>query len=109
MPSSILGEIRNSVKVREIDSLDMGAAEVVYATRIQKERFSDPAEYLKYSYEINSESMRNLRKDALLMHPLPRSGEIHPEVDSDVRAAYFRQEANGIPVRMALLEKILCD
>lgn len=107
MPSAMLGEIRNSVKVRELDSMDLSGAEVVYATRIQKERFADPAEYLKYSYEINSESLKEMKDDALLMHPLPRVGEIHPEVDKDPRAAYFRQEANGVPVRMALLKKIL--
>ena len=108
LPPSMMGEIRNNVKVRELDSLDLTTADVVYATRIQKERFADPAEYRKYSYEINAESMKQIRKDALLMHPLPRVGEINPEVDGDPRAAYFRQEANGVPIRMAVLKKILC-
>lgn len=107
MASSMLGEVRNSVKVRELDAMELGSADVVYATRIQKERFADPEEYRKYSYQINAESLREMRSGALLMHPLPRVGEIHPEVDKDVRAAYFRQEANGVPVRMALLKKIL--
>lgn len=107
MASSLMGELRNEVKVRELDSLDLGAADVVYATRIQKERFADLSEYAKYSYEINSDSLKQMRKNALLLHPLPRVNEINPSVDADDRAAYFRQEANGIPARMALLKKIL--
>ena len=107
MPEQIVNELRGQVKMRELPSFDLSGADVVYATRIQKERFADPEEYRKYSYHIGPEEMGKMKKDAVLMHPFPRVGEISPEVDADPRAAYFRQEANGVCVRMAILNKIL--
>ncbi len=107
MPPAILEDIKGKIKVREIDSLDLSNADVVYATRIQKERFADPEEYKKYSYVIDAEKMKEMKKDAILMHPLPRVNEIATEVDSDPRAKYYAQEANGIPVRMALLQAVI--
>ncbi|HLZ94578.1 MAG TPA: aspartate carbamoyltransferase [Candidatus Dormibacteraeota bacterium] len=83
--------------------------DVVYQTRIQKERFADEASYLEVKgvYRIDREAMSRLRKDAIVMHPLPRVDEISPEVDADPRAAYFRQARNGLFIRMALLDKVL--
>lgn len=107
MPPHILEEVKGKVKVRELSEMSLGNADVVYATRIQKERFADPEEYKKYSYVIDAEKMKELKQDAILMHPLPRVNEIATEVDSDRRAKYFEQEANGIPVRMALLSMIV--
>jgi len=95
------------------ETRDLGAVlpqvDVVYQTRIQKERFADEADYLalKGIYRIDSQTMSQLRKDAIVMHPLPRVDEIAPEVDADPRAAYFRQARNGLYIRMALLDKVL--
>jgi len=84
--------------------------DVVYQTRIQKERFGDRvADYEKCRgiYVIDAASLGLLRTDAIVMHPLPRLDEVSPEVDSDPRAAYFRQAQNGLFVRMALLTMVL--
>ena len=83
--------------------------DVVYMTRIQKERFTDPEAYnaVKGVYRMDKASMTLMRKYAILMHPLPRIDEIAPEVDEDPRAAYFRQARNGLHIRMALLDKLL--
>jgi aspartate carbamoyltransferase catalytic subunit len=83
---------------------------VVYQTRIQKERFGDRLadyEQCRGVYVINSESLRLMKPNAIVMHPLPRLDEIAMEVDSDPRAAYFRQAQNGLYVRMALLSMVL--
>ncbi len=83
---------------------------VIYQTRIQKERFGgNIAEYEKYRgvYILNKESLRLMRPDAMVMHPLPRLDEITMDVDQDPRAAYFRQAQNGLYVRMALLTMVL--
>jgi len=96
-----------------IETEELGAVlpevDVVYMTRIQKERFTDPETYnaVKGVYRIDNGSLAKMRKYAILMHPLPRVDEIAPEVDSDDRAAYFRQARNGLHVRMALLDRLL--
>jgi aspartate carbamoyltransferase catalytic subunit len=81
----------------------------VYQTRVQKERFTDPLEYeqARTAIRIDAAIMRQLPANAIVMHPLPRVDEIAPEVDADPRAAYFRQAANGVAIRMALLEMLL--
>ena len=86
-----------------------GDVDVIYVTRIQKERFPDPEEYNKVVgiYEINSRILGKGKKDVIVMHPLPRVYEIAPEVDGTKYAAYFRQAFNGVPVRMALLSLVL--
>jgi aspartate carbamoyltransferase catalytic subunit len=83
--------------------------DVVYQTRVQKERFTDPLEYeqARTAIRIDGAIMRQLPPAAIVMHPLPRVDEIAPEVDADPRAAYFRQAANGVAIRMALLEMLL--
>ena len=83
--------------------------DVVYQTRIQKERFQDEALYklVRGTYLIGPAEMKRMRSDAILMHPLPRVDEISPDVDDDPRAAYFRQARNGVQLRMALLDRVL--
>jgi aspartate carbamoyltransferase catalytic subunit len=83
--------------------------DVVYQTRVQKERFTDPLEYeqARTAIRIDGAIMRQLPAAAIVMHPLPRVDEIAPEVDADPRAAYFRQAANGVAIRMAVVEMLL--
>ena len=83
-------------------------ADVLYVTRVQKERFADLREYeaVKDCYEITPELMARAKERMALMHPLPRVGEIHYDVDDDPRAAYFRQMENGMYIRMALLAAV---
>ena len=83
--------------------------DVVYQTRVQKERFATPDDYetAKGQYVIDAEAMALLNPDAVLLHPLPRVDEITTDVDADPRAAYFRQARNGVFIRMALLEHVL--
>jgi len=84
-------------------------ADVIYVTRVQKERFDDLRQYEKVKdyYEITPELMARAKEHMALMHPLPRVGEIHYDVDDDPRAAYFRQMQNGMFIRMALLAAVL--
>jgi aspartate carbamoyltransferase catalytic subunit len=99
------------VRYRDESNLDAALAEVdvVYQTRIQKERFDSPADYetARGSYVIDSTSLSLMQPDAILLHPLPRVDEIATDVDADPRAAYFRQAQNGVYVRMALLDLVL--
>ncbi len=83
--------------------------DVLYVTRVQKERFDDPSDYeaVKGSYVITPETMAAAKPSMALMHPFPRVGEISQEVDDDPRAAYFRQMECGLYVRMALLAMVL--
>ncbi|MCA9863001.1 MAG: aspartate carbamoyltransferase [Thermomicrobiales bacterium] len=85
--------------------------DVVYQTRVQKERFPTPEEYeaVRGQYVIDARSMALLAPGAIVLHPLPRVDEITTDVDSDPRAAYFRQAHNGVYIRMALLEHVLGD
>ncbi|MGL6105827.1 aspartate carbamoyltransferase [Romboutsia sp.] len=87
-----------------IDSLD-----VLYMTRVQRERFEDQEEYerLKDCYILNATKMNNAKKDMLVMHPLPRVNEIDVDVDSDERAVYFKQAKYGMFARMSLIMKLL--
>ena len=96
------------VETQDLESV-LPEVDVVYQTRIQKERFTDPEAYqaVKGVYRIDKSSLALMRKYAVLMHPLPRVDEIAPEVDADPRAAYFRQARNGLQIRMALLDRLL--
>ena len=113
MKEDILGHLREKgIWYTEETDLDKVLPEVnvVYQTRIQKERFGDRTadyEQCRGIYLITSESLRLMKADAIVMHPLPRLDEIAKEVDSDPRAAYFRQAQNGVCVRMALLTMVL--
>ena len=83
--------------------------DIIYQTRIQRERFGSMEEYqnTKGIYIINKDLMKVVKKDAIILHPLPRLDEIRYGVDHDPRAAYFRQAQNGLYVRMALLKVLL--
>lgn len=101
----------NGIEWRDETSLSGAVAEsdVVYQTRIQRERFATPEEAhaAEGHYVITPETLRHMKDDAILLHPLPRVTEISPDVDDDPRAAYFRQARNGVFVRMALLSDLL--
>jgi aspartate carbamoyltransferase catalytic subunit len=98
-------------RVTEVDQIHRAVrdADVLYVTRIQKERFGDLAEYEKVagSYRVDRNVLAGAKPRLIVMHPLPRTGEIATEVDSTPHAAYFRQAFLGVPVRMALLSLIL--
>jgi len=98
-------------ELAETDTIEeaIETADVIYVTRVQKERFSDLRVYeaVKDYYEITPALMGRAKKRMALMHPLPRIGEIHYDVDDDPRAAYFRQMENGMYIRMALLAAVL--
>lgn len=88
----------------------LGLADVVYWTRIQKERIDNSVinfDEIMQQFVIDQSAMTLMKPYSVLMHPLPRNSEIHPEVDGDVRAAYFEQAENGLYIRMALLEMLL--
>ena len=110
---SMKEDIRKDLKMKVNEGTNLANVipklDVLYDTRIQKERFTDPAIYdsVKDSYVITPEVMAQAKRDMVLMHPLPRVGEISMDVDSDPRAAYFRQMEYGVFVRMALLALVL--
>jgi len=111
MRREVLQTIKERISVTEKTSLEriVPLVDVLYVTRIQKERFPDPAEYAKVkgSYRVDLESLGEAKKDLIIMHPLPRVDEIAAEVDATPYARYFQQVGNGIVVRMALLALIL--
>lgn len=102
---------RHSIKWEECDNLNeaVSKVDVVYQTRIQRERFLSIEEYEKTRgiYVITKETLTHMQKHAIIMHPLPRVDEISYEVDADPRAAYFRQAHNGLHIRKALIASIL--
>jgi len=87
----------------------MTELDVLYMTRVQKERFFNEADYirLKDSYILNREKLEIAKKDMIILHPLPRVNEISVEVDNDPRATYFKQAKFGMYVRMSLIMKLL--
>jgi len=112
MPAEITERLReHGVEIKETEDLEeaLAEADVLYMTRIQKERFEDPAEYerLKGSYVLTREMVERLNPEVTIMHPLPRVNEITTDVDDLTGAAYFREARNGVPVRMALLGLVL--
>lgn len=112
MPDHVLDEISNMGTDCELSSDLAGCiprTDVLYMTRIQKERFPDVEEYIKVAgaFRLDPETLEKAKKSMIVMHPLPRVDEIHPDVDRMVHARYFQQAFNGVPVRMALLSLIL--
>ncbi len=112
MPAEIIDELAaRGIPQAEHSTLEdvLAETDVLYVTRVQKERFEDPAAYetVKGAYIITPETMRQAKSRMILMHPFPRVGEISMEVDADPRAAYFRQMEYGLYVRMALLAMVL--
>ncbi len=108
MPAEIVSDLKShGADVTETESLDgqISEADVIYMTRIQKERFPDEEEYAKVAgiYRIEAANLVGAKKGMIIMHPLPRVDEIAPSVDSTEFAKYFQQAFNGVPTRMALL------
>ena len=107
MPKEIVEEINNSIKISQSESLwqFLPELDVLYATRVQKERFSDTLEYekAKNAFTLGREILEKTKPDFRIMHPLPRVNELKTELDETKAALYFQQAANGIPVREALL------
>jgi aspartate carbamoyltransferase catalytic subunit len=94
-----------SITVSEDLLAALPTADVIYMTRIQKERFPDEDEYLKVAgiYKLSRKDLKDVKESMIIMHPLPRVDEIHPNVDDTPHAAYFDQAFNGVVARMALL------
>ena len=113
MPSYIKEEVleANGIPYREVERLEdvMSDLDVLYMTRVQRERFFNEEDYvrLKDFYILNNQKMELAKEDMIVMHPLPRVNEISVEVDKDPRAAYFRQVQYGVYVRMALILTLL--
>ena len=111
MRREVLQTIKEKISVTEKTELEkiVPLVDVLYVTRIQKERFPDAAEYAKVkgSYRIDLKALSEAKKDLIILHPLPRVDEIAAEVDDTPYARYFQQVRNGIVVRMALLALIL--
>ncbi|MFZ5352170.1 MAG: aspartate carbamoyltransferase [Bacillota bacterium] len=102
---------KHNIEIYETESLEkvIDQVDILYMTRIQKERFFNEADYmrLKDSYILTRSKLKNAKEDMLVMHPLPRVNEISYDVDDDQRAVYFKQAEYGIYVRMALMAHLL--
>jgi aspartate carbamoyltransferase catalytic subunit len=112
MPNEVVNECKElGIEPTYTHSLERAIkdADVLYVTRIQKERFPDAEEYNRVvgAYKIDNELLKNSKEDLIVMHPLPRITEIDPEVDATTHAVYFKQAFNGVPVRMALLSLVM--
>lgn len=113
IPQYIREEVlnKNNIEFTEVEKIEdvIEELDILYMTRIQKERFFNEDEYmrLKDSYILDTEKMKLAKEDMIIMHPLPRVNEIDVEVDKDKRAAYFKQAEFGMYVRMALMAKLL--
>jgi len=111
MRHEVIRAIKNKIPIIEDTNLEkiIPQIDVLYVTRIQKERFPDLAEYAKVKgiYKIDLKTLKSAKKDMIILHPLPRVDEIAAEVDSEPQARYFQQVWNGIVVRMALLALVL--
>ena len=113
MPHEITAELKEKfgVNVKEYNRIESVVKEVdvLYATRIQKERFPDPEEYekVKGTYKVDLKTINGCKKDMVIMHPLPRVYEVDPELDNTRHAKYFQQAYYGLPVRMGILASVL--
>ncbi|MGQ9582888.1 MAG: aspartate carbamoyltransferase [Thermoplasmatota archaeon] len=112
MPPDLVSKLRQmGGRFNQSDSLEsvIPGADVLYVTRIQKERFPDPDEYrrVESAYKIDNNLLSSAKRSLIVMHPLPRVDEVAPEVDRGPHARYFKQAFYGVPVRMALLSMIL--
>jgi len=110
LPEEFLEEIKGNVQYASLEDI-IDKVNVLYVTRIQKERFPDEEEYKKVagSYKVDLRTLERAREDLIVMHPLPRIDEISCEVDKTVHAKYFKQAFYGIPVRMAILVEVLSN
>ena len=108
MPAEIVSDLReHGANVVETEDLlgSINDADVVYMTRIQKERFADEDEYVRCAgaYKLHADNLADVKSEMIIMHPLPRVDEIHASVDSTRHACYFNQAFNGVVARMALI------
>lgn len=108
MPSEIVSDLRNSgCEILETENFkdQLDSADVIYMTRIQKERFPDDDEYSKVAgiFKLSSNDLTDVKENLIVMHPLPRVDEIDSSVDKTRHSKYFQQAFNGVPTRMALL------
>ena len=108
MPVEIVSDLKDhGAEINETEEMisSISSADVIYMTRIQKERFPDEDEYNKVAdvYKLDASDLVEAKKEMIIMHPLPRVNELHPSVDSTEHAKYFQQAFNGVPTRMALL------
>jgi len=108
-PDMLLNSNISSVFYNDLNDAPLEDIDILYVTRVQRERFSDLSifERVKNSYYITQDTLNRLKKDALVLHPLPRVDEMDYAIDKDSRSAYFRQAANGVPVRAALMAALL--
>jgi len=114
MPSEITADLKaRGADIEETENLEkaLSVSDIVYVTRVQRERFEDPQEYekVKGSYILNRSLVNQAKKGITILHPLPRVDEISTDVDDYEGAAYFRQAHNGVYVRMALLALVSGD
>lgn len=104
---------RNNIKFKESSELhdNFNDADILYMTRVQKERFQDMMEYerVKNVYTLKNNMLDNTKLNMRILHPLPRVTEIDPDVDSNEKAYYFKQAQNGLYVRQAILSKVLVN
>ena len=112
MPEEVLNILKQkNIEYTEVESLEgnIPNLDILYMTRVQKERFKDEQQYerLKDVYILDKEKLKNAKKDLIILHPLPRVNEIAEEIDNDPRACYFKQVENGKYIRMALILKLL--
>ena len=108
MPIEIVSDLKShGADINETEEMisSISSADVIYMTRIQKERFPDEDEYNKVAdvYKLDASDLVEAKNEMIIMHPLPRVNELHPNVDSTEHAKYFQQAFNGVPTRMALL------
>jgi aspartate carbamoyltransferase catalytic subunit len=112
MPRDIVADLNaHGANITETEDLlsTIDTADVVYMTRIQKERFADEDEYTKVAgaYKLHASNLEGSKESMIIMHPLPRVDEIHPSVDDTRHARYFEQAFNGVVARMSLLCRLL--
>ena len=112
LPDTLTAELtEKGMEIVNHDSIDemIGTVDVLYVTRIQRERFPDSASYFNVasSYRITPELLGGAREHLIVLHPLPRVDEIDPRVDDSPHARYFEQSRNGVPVRMAMLMDVM--
>lgn len=114
LPAALIKDLSDQfhVSISQYPSLDaapLADCDVLYVTRLQKERFTDQQAFarLRSCYQVSRQTLARAREDAIVLHPLPRVDELDYALDGDPRAAYFRQAAYGVPIRMALIAALL--
>ena len=112
LPATLVAELQEKgMEITEHDDIReiIGMVDVLYVTRMQRERFPDSASYFNVasSYRITPELLAGANENLIVLHPLPRVDEIDPRVDTSAHARYFEQSRNGVPVRMAMLMDVL--